>query len=92
MTAVRDLLFLFAICAVAIAVALAVHPLFAVFFLLAAKIIAIFGASAVEAYRITRHEKRKRRHLLTADGETLEIADAAANADEVILSHREYHA
>ncbi|MBZ0300621.1 MAG: hypothetical protein K8J31_12805 [Anaerolineae bacterium] len=88
----RDLLFLLVLFVVTVGVALAVGPLFAILFLLVAKGVAIIWTSAAESYRVTLHEKRKRRHIRTIDGEMLEIAPADDHADEVMIETGKYHA
>lgn len=71
----RSLLLLLALFAAAVALT-AIHPLLALLFLVAAKFVEIIWSSAAESYRARMgafREKPKRRHVLTIDGEQLEI-------------------
>lgn len=73
----RDLTGLLALFVAAVVVGLLVHPLASIAFLLLAKVMALFWQAAApafwQAYRAEMARRPKRKHILTDDGEVLNV-------------------
>ena len=85
----RDLAVLVGLFLAAVALSLLLHPLAGLVFLALAKVVSMLWADGVEAYRATLAEDRvrpKRKHILTDDGEQLNvITDKAETPRERLL-------
>ena len=72
----RDLAFLAGVFLAAVLIGLLLHPLASIMFLILAKVVSILWADGAAAYRAEMARDRvkaKRRHIVTDDGERLDV-------------------
>lgn len=96
MPAVKSIVLILSLILIAVAVGLLIHPAMSLVFIALAKVVEILwshGAPAFrESYRQTMNEekpKRKLKHILTDDGETLDVVFADGDIDEMAGTHHD---
>ena len=82
MSAVRSIALIAAIFFIAVLLGVLIHPIMSLLFLVLAKVIEMLWTNAAPAFResyqqtmMTEKPKRKLKHLLTDDGEQLDVID-----------------